>query len=149
MGKIADNSTTDQGFPELQKEEVGKRQMGGAMMNFIKQKREKRNSQPRKSRGNAVTEKVDIEDDYVDDKKPFYTNDQLDLPKEFPTEFQNEIVKMICTSGRKAFTEMEEGLEIADDEISLFDQHAVEKRNRLIGVAKILDQPQIDLTTLR
>ena len=64
------------------------------------------------------------------------------MPKEFPTEFQNEIIKMICSSGRKAFMPQEEDMgEVADDEISLFDQHAVEKRNRLIGLAHILDQP--------
>ena len=67
-----------------------------------------------------------------------------------PTEFKNEIIKMICQRGRKCFGGDDESLQqFSDDDISPFDQHAVEKRNRLIDLACILDEPSIDLSTLR
>ena len=47
-------------------------------MNFITKKKEKRNSS--RLRNNAISDKVDIEDDYIEDKKAFYTNDQLNMP---------------------------------------------------------------------
>lgn len=39
--------------------------------------------------------------------------------------------------------------DLADEEISLFEQEAVEKKNRLIELARILDSPNIELNTLR
>lgn len=57
---------------------------------------------------------------------------------------------MICTRGRKPFNGEEEETELyPDDDISLFDQDAVQKRNRLIELARILDEPVIDLSSLR
>jgi hypothetical protein len=64
-----------------------------------------------------------MDDDYGQEKShQFYTNDQLDMPQQMPTEFKNEIIQMICTNGRQAFIGQEADLtEFADDEISLFD----------------------------
>lgn len=72
------------------------------------------------------------------------------MPRQFPTEFKNEIIDMICKRGRKSFGADDESFDLfSDDDISPFDQHAVEKRNRLIDLAFILDGPSIDLSTLR
>lgn len=120
---------------------------------FITKKREKRNSQPRISRGRAaeVTNKVDVDVDTCAQKAGnFYTNDQLSMPNTMPTEFKSEIIEMICQRGRKCFNGDDESLmQFSDDDISLFDQQAVEKRNRLIDLARLLDEPQIDLVNLR
>ena len=72
------------------------------------------------------------------------------MPRQMPTEFKSEIIKMVCQRGRKCFGGDDESLQLfSDDDISPFDQHAVEKRNRLIDLACILDEPSIDLSTLR
>lgn len=111
---------------------------------------------PRVQRGRAqeVTNKVDIDHETSSGPQQnagnFYTNDQLDMPNAMPTEFKSEIIKMIVERGRKGFfTDDDSLIQLSDDDISPFDQGAVEKRNRLIDLARIIDEPNIDLATLR
>lgn len=112
---------------------------------FIGKKREKRNSHPKQARARVgdLSNKVGIDGDSGEQQTGnFYTNNQIDMPKQMPTEFKSEIIKMICTRGRKCFNGDDESLlELADEDISPFDQQAVEKRNRLIDLANILDEP--------